>query len=102
MLPISLLELPVRVTTSAPFSFNPNKLSVRVTATDIKTGIAQVEYELEDTTLPTDRYVSRSWVDRGVVQVPLAFLSSIAPNGVLNANAVNQFIAGFNLVYTPQ
>lgn len=92
------MDLKLNVRPSKQFAFIPDELIIRTISTDIAAGKATVYYELRETTLDNSRYISREWVDKGNVEVPLALLAGATDaNGNLNPAVINQFLAAFNL-----
>ena len=93
-----MADLIINVKCTKQFVFNPNKLIVRTLSTDIPAGTAVIYYELSETSIDNTRYISREWVDRGNVTVPLALLAGATDGqGNLNPAVINQFLTAFNL-----
>lgn len=91
-------DLILNVQQTQPFDFSPNQLTIRTISTDVPAGTAVVYYELIQSGLDNSRYISREWVDRGNVTVPLALLAaSTDGQGNINPAVVNQFLAVFHL-----
>ncbi len=85
-------------TASGFFEFTPNRLTIKVIASDILSGYAQISYKLEDTTINKIGYDSREWPDQGNVKVPTVLLANaVNSDGSLNNVVINQFLAAFNL-----
>jgi hypothetical protein len=92
------MDLKLSVTPTNNFNFVPDELIIRTVSTDIAAGKATIYYELKETTLDNSRYISREWVDKGNVEVPLALLAGATDaNGNINPAIINQFLAAFNL-----
>lgn len=91
-------DLILNVKSTKQFVFNPNKLTIRTIGTDITNGKAIVYFELVETSIDNSRYISREWVDRGNVEVPLALLAGVTDGqGNIVPAVVNQFLTAFNL-----
>lgn len=95
---MSDLKLSVR-TTNDEFSFNPNELTLRIVSQDLLSGTTIIYYELRDTTLINDRYISRDWCDRGSISIPSSLLLDAVDvdSQTLNEEMVNNILFGFNL-----
>lgn len=92
-----MADLILNVQQTQAFDFNPNKLTIRTISTDIPNGTAVVYYELIQSGLDNSRYISREWIDRGNVTVPLALLAAATDGGNINPTVVNQFLSVFHL-----
>lgn len=92
------MDLKLNVTPTKQFVFAPDELIIRTISTDIAAGKATIYYELRESTLDNSRYISREWIDKGNVEVPLALLAgATGANGSINVEVINQFLAVFNL-----
>lgn len=93
-----MADLKLNVRPTKTFNFVPDELIIRTVSTDIAAGTAVVYFELKETTLDNSRYITREWVDKGNVEVPLELLAGATDaNGNLNPAVINQFLAAFNL-----
>lgn len=86
------------VQSTFPFEFNPNKLMIKVISTDIVSKTAQVSYELIEEGLATQGRISRQWIDKGIVEVPLDIITNAYnQDGTPNITVINGILANFNL-----
>lgn len=85
------------------FLFTPNKLFTRVEGLfENDPNFAVLYYELfNDAPINGEKYISREWVDKGRVKLPMAALQAANFGGDLNEAAVNQILSSFNLKYAP-
>jgi hypothetical protein len=91
-------DLILKVKPTKQFVFTPDKLIVRTLSANIPAGTSVNYFELSDSTLDNSRYISREWVDKGNVEIPLNLLvSAVNPDGTINVEIANQFLAVFNL-----
>lgn len=91
-------EIKLKVKSKKQFIFNPNELTIRTIGADIENGISQVYFELKETGIDNSRYISREWIDKGNVSVPITLLAGARnQDGTLNNTVINMFLAAFNL-----
>mgnify|MGYP000020266470 CR=1 FL=1 len=96
---MSELILKVKTIPDSGFTFNPTSLYLKVIETDILSGYATVYYELSEKEYDINKYLTREWVDRGNIKIPISLISNVSNNGQLDVNLLNQIIGTFNLVY---
>lgn len=91
-------DLILKVKPTKQFVFTPDKLLIRTLSADIPAGNSVNYFELTESTLDNSRYISREWVDKGNVQLPIEALVNVRnPDGTINIEVANQFLAAFNL-----
>ena len=86
-------------------AWNVNQLTISTMESDILSGKTIVAYELEDTTLETEGYVSRSRIERGSVWIDTSVLGEAVDrtdpnNPVLIEAVMNAILSGFILQLT--
>lgn len=91
-------ELLINVQPTTQFVFEPTKLMIRVISTDIVNKKAICYFELKEDLETNPKYISREWVDKGNVELPLdALNNAYNSDGTMNEALVNQLLATFNL-----
>jgi len=99
---MSDLVIPVQTKDTGNWAFTPDTLFLRIESQDVLSGMAVVYFELFSS-VPFDpqKYLTRSWVDKGTIQVPISVIVNASQNGELNTTVLNTILANFNLSILP-